>query len=407
MQNRQSARWFRYALLLAVLLGLTAMALWPTALKVDVAKVDTGNVREVLEAQGQTRLQTPYLITAPSPGHALRIGLEPGDRVQQGQVVAVLEPMQAMALDTRSRAEAQARLSAAIAAERAAAAEVAAARTQADLARKARQRLEPLAAQGMVSANAFDQAKTAEEQAYLALKSASYRAGTAKAQVSAARALLMAPEASTHTTTDGKNMPAPGQVQLKAPIDAVVIRRHIDSDQPVTTGAPLLELGDPTRMEIQVDVLSADAVRLRKGMEVELLRSGTDNLLQGRVSRIEPAAFTKVSALGVEEQRVWVIIDITSPRAQWERLGEGYRVHARFVLGETQNAVRVPGSAVFKSVDKTVVFKLVDGKAILTPVSIAMSGEGVRAVAEGLQEGDTVIVHPPRDLADGARVTVP
>ncbi|GAA6140932.1 HlyD family efflux transporter periplasmic adaptor subunit [Hydrogenophaga sp. 5NK40-0174] len=406
MQNRQTARWFRYALVFAVLLGLIAMALWPTSLKVDAATIDKGRVRQVLEAQGQTRLQTPYLITAPAAANARRIRLSPGDAVKKGDLLVELEPVQAVALDARSRAEAQARLAAARAAEKAALTEVALATAQAAQASKELERLSPLADQGMVSASAYDQAKTAQKQAALSLRSADFRASTAKAQAEAVSALLTQPGQAGPDVSANAEASA-GVVRLYAPIDGVVIRRHIDSDQPVATGAPLLELGDIANMEVQVDVLSADAVRLREGMQAELLRTGAQGVLQGVITRIEPAAFTKVSALGVEEQRVWVIIGINSPRAEWAKLGEGYRVHARFVLEQAEEALRAPGSAVFKHGDSAAVFRLVNGKAELTPVTIGLTGEGYRSVKEGLNEGDVVIVHPPRDLASGTRVTVP
>lgn len=194
---------------------------------------------------------------------------------------------------------------------------------------------------------------------------------------------------------------------LSAPVAGVLLRRHFESARPVQAGEPLLEIGDPGRLEVEVDVLSADAVRLREGMAVELLRWGEPQPLAGQVRRIEPAGFTKFSALGVEEQRVWVMVALTSPPGQWRRLGDAYRVNARFVLDQAVDVVRVPTSALFREGDGQAVFRVEGSRARLRPVGTGLQGGGFTQVLSGLAAGDAVVVHPDRSLADGDRIRRP
>ena len=263
------------------------------------------------------------------------------------------------------------------------------------LARAERGRQQALAAQGMVSAAALQHAETAAQRADWAAEGARFREGMARFQLQAAQAALAAA--------------GPGgqaAMVLHAPADGVVLKRHYESARTVLPGDPLLEVGDPTALEVEVDVLSTDAVRMQPGQAVDLSRWGGGPTLNGAVRRIEPGAFTKVSALGVEEQRVWVIVDLLSPREQWERLGEGYRVLARFVLRQADAVLQVPSSAVFKQADvQPMVFRIAGGRVHLQPVTIALQGEGRVAVTNGLNAGDRVVLHPPRQLEDGSRVT--
>ena len=187
-------------------------------------------------------------------------------------------------------------------------------------------------------------------------------------------------------------------------MDGLLLRRYFESEQPIGVGDPLVEVGDPASMEVEVDVLSADAVRMREGMPVELLRWGEDEPLAGSIRRIEPAGFTKVSALGVEEQRVWVRVGIDSPREQWLRLGDAYRVTARFILQRADDVLRVPSSALFRLDGGWAVFRIEAGHARQQVVEAGISGEGWTEIRRGLSAGDTVIVHPERELADDERV---
>ncbi len=389
------ARRLRYLVAAAVLIALVAMALWPQAMLVDAAVADRGSVRDTLEAEGRTRLQDRYVVTAPVAALARRITLEPGDPVRAGQTLVVLDPVTAPTLDVRARAEAEARLAGARASQAAARENLAAAEAAARQAKAEADRLKRLAAQGMAAVEAAERAETAALRAGREAESARFRLATAGAEVEAAQAVL---------ARGSRDASREAALELVSPVDGVVLRRHFESARPVQAGDPIVEVGDPAALEIEVDVLSADAVRLREGMRVELVRWGEDRPLLGHVARIEPGGFTKVSALGVEEQRVWVIVALDSPRAEWARLGEAYRVNARFVLREAENVARVPSSAVFRYDDGEAVFRIEGGRARLAPVRTGVSGGGWVEVREGLDPGERVVVHPDRELEDEARV---
>ena len=398
MKHIPTARWFRYALLLLVALALTLMALWPNSQKVDTATVQRGTVSHTLEAEGRTRLQDPYTITAPVAAMVRRISLAPGDAVRAGQVLVTLDPVAAPTLDTRSRSEANARLAAAQAQLHATQAETRSAQASAAQARDELERLRPLAAQGMVSAQGLLAAETSWQRSVLQAQSARFRQATAAHQMEAARAAL---------ALGGSSGPSAAALHITSPVDGVVLRRPVESARPVLPGETLLDIGDPTALEVAVDVLSSDAVQIQPGMVVALLRWGDGPALQGRVQRVNPGAFTKTSALGVEEQRVWVVIDITSPHELWARLGEAYRVHARFVLREVAHTLHAPSSAVFRHNGGSWVFRIDGGRARLTAVETGLQGNGQTEIVKGLSEGDTLVIHPPRELADGARVHRP
>lgn len=376
---------------------LLAVVLWPSARLVDAVRVDVGDVRATVEAEGRTRLVDRYLITAPVPAIARRLQLAPGDAVDVGQPLVVLDPVAAAPLDARSRsaalatiAAARSRLAAADQQQRAA--QAAARQAQADAERQ-----QALAARGLVPGESGERAATARELAERALASARFGRATAAHELELAEAALQS-----------GLQPGNGEgLVLSAPVAGVLLRRHFESARPVQAGEPLLEIGDPGRLEVEVDVLSADAVRLREGMAVELLRWGEPQPLSGQVRRIEPAGFTKFSALGVEEQRVWVMVALTSPPAQWQRLGDAYRVNARFLLDQAVDVVRVPTSALFREGGGQAVFRVEGGRARLRAVETGLQGGGFTRVLSGLAVGDVVIVHPDRNLADGDRIRRP
>ena len=389
------ARVIRYLLVAIVLFALVALVLWPKAQLVDTVHVDRGRVAETIDAEGRTRVRDQYVITAPIAANARRLTLQPGDRVRAGQVLVVLDPGAAPTLDARARAEARARIDAAedrlaAAREDARAADAAARQATAESAR-----MTTLARDRLVAAEAAERASTDRLRTAREAASAHALVATVEHDLQAAQAVLRI------GSRDGGEQSA---LELTAPVDGVVLRQHYESAKPVQPGEVLLEIGDPRDLEVEVDVLSTDAVRLRPGMPVGLLRWGETRPLAGRVQRIEPGGFTKVSALGVEEQRVWVIVELTSRRVEWEHLGEAYRVNARFELRAVDDALRVPASAVFRHGSGDAVFRLVGSRAVLTPVAIGLQGGGFAQVVKGLTAGDTVIVHPDRALADGARV---
>lgn len=389
-----TAKRFRYGLLALLLLALVALALWPDQRLVDSASAARGQVREIVEAEGRTRLHDRYRIASPVNGIARRLSREPGATLVAGDILVEIDPLASSALDPRSRAEARARLDSARARERAAAAAREASIAAAGQASRDAERLRRLSEQGLVPVEQAEQAASLQRQLDRAAASARFEAAAAAHEAELAAATLQ------DAGRDGAGEP----ISLRSPVDGLLLRRYFESEQPVAVGDPLLEVGDPTSMEIEVDVLSADAVRMREGMPVELLRWGKDAPLAGSIRRIEPAAFTKVSALGVEEQRVWVRVGIDSPREHWDRLGDAYRVTARFILQGANDVLRVPTSALFRLDGGWAVFRIEGGRARLQAVETGISGEGWTELRRGLAVGDAVIVHPERELADGERV---
>lgn len=390
------ARILRYSLIVLVLAALAWLALRPVPVPVDAVPVERGTVVDSVEAEGRTRLVDRYLITAPITAQARRQQLEVGDPVQVDQVLVVLDPLPAPALDPRSRAEAQARAEAAESRLRGASEDLQSALAAAEQAALDRERAESLAQRELVARDAADRARTQHERAVREAASARFRRATAAHELEAAGAALAL---GSRARSDEPAM------ELQAPVAGVVLRRHFESSRPVVAGEPLLEIGDPAAMEVEVDVLSADAVRLRDGMPVQLHRWGDPEPLLGRVRRVEPAGFTKVSALGVEEQRVWVIVEITSERERWLRLGDAYRVNARFELARRDGVLRVPGSALFRDDQRGwAVFRVQGDRVERAPVETGLQGGGFTEITGGLAEGEQVVVHPDRALEDGGRV---
>lgn len=377
----------------AVVVVLLAVALWPSALRVDAAPAERGAVRDTVEAEGRTRVRERYVIAAPTAAQARRITLEPGDEVEAGQTVVVLDAGSAAPLDARTRAALEAWVAAARASLQAAREDAAAAVAVAEQSQAEARRLHTLAQDGLVAEQAVERAETQSVRAAREAASARHRQATAEHQLRAAEAMLV------RDYQDGGLA-----FELASPVEGVVLRRHFESARPVQAGEPLIEIGDPTQLEVEVDVLSADAVRLRAGMPVELLRWGGGQTLPGRIARVEPGGFTKVSALGVEEQRVWTIVELVGDPAAWERLGEGFRVNARFVLDERDDTLRVPASAVFRHLDGEAVFRIDGGGARLTEIQTGLRGGGWVEILDGLQEGARVVVHPDRGLEDGDRI---
>lgn len=386
-------RRLRHAAIAAVVLLLLAVALWPSSAPVDAAAAERGAVQEAVEAEGRTRVRERYVIAAPAAAAARRIALEPGDRVEAGQTVVVLDAGSAAPLDGRTRSALEAWVGGARASLAAAREDAASAAAAAEQAEAEARRLRALARDSLVAEQAAERAETERERAAREAASVRHRQTTAEQQMRAAEAMLV---------RGGRNGAI--EFELTAPVDGVLLRRHFESARPVQAGEPLVEIGDPAQLEVEVDVLSADAVRLREGMRVELLRWGGGPALPGRVRRIEPGGFTKVSALGVEEQRVWTIVELAGDPDAWQRLGEGYRVNARFVLDEREDALRVPASAVFRHGEGHAAFRIDGRRARLAPVQAGLQGGGWVEVLDGLGEGDRVVVHPDRALEDGARV---
>lgn len=380
------------ALLLA---GVIALGFRPQPVSVDITEVRTGPLRVTVEEEGRTRVIDRYVISAPVSGYLQRIELDVGATIAAGQPVALLEPLRADVLDPRRRAEAESRVAAARAAVKAAEQRSGAAQAEADYAAAEEQRLGELYRKRTVSLDAYQQADAAARRTRAALQSARFQVDVARAELKAAEATLASYAAGG---------PMPERVVITAPVAGQVLKRFRESEGVVPAGEALLEVGDPLTLEVEVDVLSRDAVRIAPGMPVRLERWGGAAPLDGVVRTVEPVGFTKISALGVEEQRVLVIADITSPREAWRRLGDGYRVEAVFILWQGDDVLQVPSSALFRSGADWALFVVEDGRAVTRRVELGHEGEINVEIRAGVRAGEQVIAHPGDAVSDGVRV---
>lgn len=369
--------------LAVIVLVAVIFAFIPDAVSVDVATVTRAPLQVLVEEEGETRIEDRYVVTAPVAAYARRIDVREGDQVSQGEALVQLEPPRAADLDPRSQAQAEARVQAAAAAVEDAA--VLAQRTAAD-----RERIETLFDAGAVAEREMEEARAAAVRASAAL-------AAARADLNAARAAA---------STGGTGARAVPDV-LRAPAAGRVLAVHRRSEGHVNPGEPLLEIGDTHNIEITVDVLSQDAVRIEPGMRVIVDEWGGDKPLDAVVTRVEPEGVTTISALGVEEQRVPVRASITSPAQQWAGLGSGYRVLARFVIWEGADVLQVPTSALFRSAtgDGWAVFAIEDGRAVQREVQVGRQAGLSAQIIDGIEQSDEVIIHPPNELEDGARVS--
>ena len=378
-------------LALAVALG---WAFAPRPLPVETATVRIGYFETAVEDDGKTRLVDQYLVSAPLSGMLSRITLREGDVVAAGAVVAQLRPVRAPLLDERSRRQQQARLAAARSQVDAATAAVESARIALLRARQDYQRTEQLGKAGFVAPSRRESEQLAVQGAQRQLDNASAQRAMAIHEVEQARAAL-----------DAGDAPG-GSVPVTAPVGGRVLRVVQASEGVVTMGAPLLELGDPARIEVLAELLTADAALTPPGRPVRIDRWG-GQALSGRVRRVEPAAFTKISALGVEEQRVRVLIDILDAEAARAGLGVGYRVNVRVVTSSQDNVRKVPVSAVFPLPGKDAgmgVYLAQDGRARLAPVKLGGRNDLEAWVQDGLAPGARVIVYPANEIRDGTRI---
>lgn len=391
-------RVFRNPRLMAAVLivaGILAFALWPSVMEVDVARVTRGAMQVTIDEEGETRVRERFVVSAPVSGRLQRIELEPGDKVERGKtIVARLDPAAPPLIDPRTQAELRAGSEAARAAVGQSRAERD--RAAASLAR-ARQSL--TRQQALVEAGAVSRDELEATQATLRTSEEEFRASEF-AVARAERELQLAQARLIPATAGGRT------VDVVAPVNGVVLKRLRESESVVPVGEPILEIGDPASIEIVADLLSTDAVRVPQGAAVLIDLWGGNTPLDGRVRRVEPSGFMKVSALGVEEQRVNVIIDFVDVATAGKHLGDGYRVEVRVVTWRDDAAVKVPIGSVFRQGDGWAVF-LVDGEhARLRAVQIGQRNDIEAQVASGVTEGQTVVLHPPDTLVDGTRVKV-
>ncbi len=391
----------RQILTALVILGVIGAAAYyslaPRPTLVEAVEATRGPLQVSIVEEGKTRVADRYVVSAPVSGTLRRLNFEVGDQVRKGQAITHIEPPPASALDPRARAEAKSAIAVAEATIERAKEDVETARSDAGYWEAEVPRLRDGVEAGVTARTELDQAEANERKAKSALRAAEQQVEVARSQLESAQVRLEFAAAST--TESG----APA-VAVIAPVSGKVLEIMQKSAAVVQASQPLVAIADPKGLEVQVEVLSSDAVQIREGMRVLLERWGGPQPLEGVVRRVEPVAFTKVSALGVEEQRVLVIVDIISPKDEWLNLGDQYRVEARFILSEEDNALQVPSSALFRHDGGWAVFRAGEKTASLQPVEIGKRSGLTTEIVSGLSEGDRVINHPPDTVADGGLV---
>ena len=390
-----------------VVAGLIWFA-WPQPIPVDLAVVTKGAMGVTVDDEGKTRVRHVYTVSAPTAGEVLRIShprgkegisLHVGDRVQAGEtVVAIMQPTVPSFLDARSREELQAMLTAAEAAIALAEAEVRRIEAALSFARSDLRRAEALARTNSVPERTVEKAVLEVRTSEAALASVNAQLDVRRSERSTVAARLIDPA----TVSAG---PAGNCcIQLRAPVTGVLLKIIQDSEATVPSGAPLAEFGDPLDLEVIADLLSSDAVKINVGAPVRIDGWGGASL-QGRVTRVDPAGFLKVSALGIEEQRVRVTIDFVEPRESWSRLGHDFRVIVHVTVWNADSVLRLPVSALFRKGEDWAVFAEKDGRVRTTVVKIGHRNSRVAEVLSGLAEGERVVLHPSDRVRDGIRVS--
>lgn len=380
---------------IAILIG----AFRPRPVSVDVVTVTRGPLCVTVDKDGKTRIRERYVVAAPLAGQLLRVELKPGAMVEAGQtLVAAIEPQHTTLLDDRARAQAEARVKSAEAGRKQALANEERARASHDLTVTDLSRMRILRIQGSASSQELDTAVQKERSAAEERKAAGFAVRIAEFELEQAQAALL----QTRPRSPGDQEAI--RFEIRSPISGRVLRVFQESATAVTPGTKLVELGDPANLEVEVDVLSADAVKIAPGAPVLLEHWGGDAPLHGRVRQVEPQAFTKVSALGVEEQRVWVIVALDDPHDRWQSLGDSYRVEARIVIWESADVCKVASGALFRLGSDWAVFRVIDGRAIRTPVRVGRNNGLEAEIQEGLAEADAVVLHPSDKITDGVAV---
>jgi len=393
---RALRRWLRRGLLLALagaLLGALVYAWFPKPVPVDLAVVDHGLLRVTVDEDGRTQVKDRFVVSAPVTGGLGRVALDAGDAVDQGMVVARVLPAPPPLLDERSRASAEARLQAAVAAQRQSRVHIQRAESGAGYATTEAARVRRLRRDGVATESELERVQLADRSAAADLASARFAARIADHEVEMARIALRYV----------RGQQGGEELAIGSPVGGRVLKVLRKSEGVVAAGTPLLEVGDPAALEIVVDVLTGDAVRVRPGAAVVIDAWGGPPL-DGRVRRVEPSAFTRLSALGVEEQRVNVLIDLVPARERWASLGDGYRVEAHVVVWERPDAIKVPASAVFRHAQGWAAYRVEQGAARLTRVEVGERTGREVEIVDGLAPGARVIVYPSDRVADGARV---
>jgi len=369
----------------------------PKTQQVDFVKVARGPLQITIEEEGRTRLKERFVVSAPTAGYMRRIDAKVGDPVKRGQVVAVLEPLQSQALDPRSRAAAQASVSSADSSLKAAIERERVAKADTDYIDQRLERLKSLYVKGSISKDQFDQIDSEAKKAKALQRSAEATVNMARSELERAKIILQ-------NFTSVKRNEKHDTVAVTSPISGAVYRVYHESEGAVNVGEPLMDVGNTGNLEVRVEVLSSDAVKIRKGTPVLFKRWGNDEPLTGVVRLVEPAGFTKISSLGVEEQRVLIIVDITSPLEKWHVLGDGYRMETHFIIWEGKNILQIPASALFRLGNQWAVFVEENGKARRRVVEVGQRNGLAAEIISGLKENEKVVAYPDDSIGDGIKI---
>ncbi len=380
----------------AIVIGFLVWAFLPRPLEVELAGVAPRVLEIRVEEEGEARIREVFTVSATMAGKLQRISLHAGDTVVQGEtVVALIGPAAPMLLDSRARAVAQATAAAAQAATDLARAQLAEAEATLDFVTAESKRAAALYERGAIPERSLDTSVRERKTAEAAVQSAIANLAVREKELESALAVLR---------TDPGTDAARCCETMVSPVSGRVLRVLTESEQVVQSGTPLLEIGDPGNLEVVVELLSRDAVRVTAGAEA-LLTGWGGTPVPARVDRVEPSAVTRVSALGISEQRVRVILALEGPPEDWQALGHGFRVIVSIVLWRKDDVLTVPVSALFRDGADWAVFVLRDGRAVLQPITLGQRNDTLAEVVKGLSDGDQVILHPSDEVVDGARVT--
>lgn len=394
---RRAALWSTIALAIALAL---VFAFRPQPVGVDTVTVKRGELLVTVDEEGKTRVHDVYVLSAPVAGRMHRVGVHPGDPVTALKtVVAEIEPIAPAFLDLRGAAQARADVRAAESAQALAKAQVEQARAELDFAQRNYERVSALTTQGVSSQHDVDVAERAFRTSRAALATALAGLEVRAFDLERARAQLVSP------ADAAKEEGVCACVSLRAPVDGRVLQVLQQSESVVPAGASLVEIGDPRDLEIVVELLTTDAVKVHPGQHVIIDDWGGDAPLAGQVRVVEPYGFTKVSALGIEEQRVNAIVDITSPREKWAQLAHGYQVEARIVIADEKNVLTLPLTALFRDGSKWAVFVDADNRARIRHVTLGQRTDTEAEITSGITQGERVVLHPSDRVADGVRIS--
>lgn len=396
-----SMRKLSLGLIGATLVAALVWALWPQPQPVDLAAVAKGPMQGTILAQGVTRVRDPYAIAAPITGTAIRSPVQVGDAVVANEtVVAILQPADPALMDARSRAQAEAAVVEAQAAVALAESNLRQAETGLAHSQSQLERNRILADRGTIPRRMLEDIEAAHQTAEQALSAAQSQLDLSRATLVRAQAQLLGPQALFDPSAE------PGEccVRILAPQTGIVLAVQDQSARLVQAGSPLLTIGDLDDMEIELDLLSTDAVQVPPQARALIERWGGEGVLDARLRRIDPAAFTRVSALGIEEQRVRLRLDLLTPPEDRPGLGEGFRVHVRLIIWEADALLHVPQAALFRQGESWAVFVEDAGRARLRPVQIGRQASGLAEVLDGLSEGARVVLFPSSALSDGMTI---